>query len=283
MATDREAAPLAGRVALVTGANTGIGRVTAIELARRGARVVIACRSAARAAPVLAELRAIDAGAVGLELELGDFDSVRRCAQRFLELGLPLHVLVNNAGVAGDRGLTPSGFERAFGVNHLGHFLLTTLLLERLQASAPARIVNVASRAHVLVSSIDWDALRRPTRSLTGVAEYGVSKLCNVLFSAELARRLQGGSGVTSHALHPGVVASEVWRHAPWPLRVLNRLRTISNEEGALTTLHCATADEAGRETGLYYDRCRPRQPSRLAQDSALAAELWRRSEDWVR
>ncbi|MBU6260148.1 MAG: SDR family NAD(P)-dependent oxidoreductase, partial [Burkholderiales bacterium] len=274
-------APLAGRVALVTGANTGIGRVTAIELARRGARVFIACRSAARAAPVLAELQAIDPGARLLELDLADFDAVRDCARRFLELGLPLHLLVNNAGLAGDRGLTRSGFERAFGVNHLGHFLLTTLLLERLQAAAPARIVNVASRAHVLASAPDWAALRRPTRSLTGVAEYGVSKLCNVLFSAELARRLRG-RGVASYALHPGVVATEVWRHVPWPLRMLNRLRTIPDEAGALTTLHCATSDEAGRESGLYYDHGRPRLPSRLARDEALAAELWRRSEAWV-
>jgi NAD(P)-dependent dehydrogenase (short-subunit alcohol dehydrogenase family) len=274
---------LAGRVALVTGANTGIGRVTARELALRGAQVFIACRCAQRAQPVLDEIRALraDAQVQALHLDLGDLDSVRACAAGFLARELPLHLLVNNAGVAGARGLSASGFELAFGVNHMGHFLLTQLLLERLRASAPARVVTVASRAHYRATGIDWSAVRRRTRALTGLPEYSVSKLANVLFSAELARRL-AGSGVTSYALHPGVVASDIWRAVPWPLNALMKLRMISTEEGAATTLHCAASPAVAGESGLYYDRCALEQPSRVAQDAALAAELWRRSEEWA-
>lgn len=276
--------PLHGRVALVTGANTGIGRVTARELARQGAQVLIACRSPDKAQEALAEIRAANPQAPRTEclaLDLGDLASVRRCAEQFLALGLPLHLLINNAGLAGSRGLTASGFELAFGTNHLGHFLFTQCLLERLRASAPARIVTVASKAHYRASGIDWEALRQPTRALTGLPEYAVSKLCNVLFSAELARRLEG-SGVTTYSLHPGVVATDVWRAVPAPLRWLIKRRMIDADEGAQTTLYCATAEQAGRESGLYYDRCRPKAPSALAGDTALAAELWRRSEAWV-
>ena len=274
---------LAGHVALVTGANTGIGRVTARELARRGAHVFIACRSAQRAQPVVDEIRA----ATGsdkielLSLDLGNLASVRACAQAFLARELPLHLLINNAGIAGAKGSSASGFELAFGVNHVGHFLLTQLLLDCLKHSAPARIVTVSSQAHYRAPGIDWDAVRQPTRSATGLPEYGVSKLANALFSAELGRRL-AGSGVSTYALHPGVVASDVWRSVPWPFRSLMKLAMISTEEGAATTLHCATSGDVTQETGLYYDKCRVKQPSRLAQDPALAAELWKRSEAWV-
>ena len=274
---------LSGRVALVTGANTGIGLVTARELAALGAHVFIACRSAQRAQPSLDRIRAAVAGAQveALPLDLGDFESVRACAQTFLARGLPLHLLVNNAGLAGARGFTRSGFELAFGVNHMGHFLLTQLLLDRIESSAPARIVTVASRAHYRAPGIDWDAVRRPTRSRLAVAEYAVSKLANVLFSAELGRRL-AGSGVTTYALHPGVVASDVWRGVPWPLRPLIKLRMISTEEGAATTLFCAASPEVAAESGKYYDKCLARTPSAVAQDPALAAELWRRSTQWL-
>ena len=280
--------PLIGRVALITGANTGIGLVTARELQKRGAHVFIACRSAKRAKAALDTIRSqlcTAPGCVGIEvlaLDLGDFDSVRQCAQTFLARRLPLHLLINNAGLAGSRGLTKSGFELAFGVNHVGHFLLTQLLLERIKSARAARIVTVASRAHLRAPGIDWDAVRQPTKTLAALPEYGVSKLANVLFSAELARKL-AGTGVTTYCLHPGVVASDVWRSVPWPLRPLLKLGMISTEEGASTTLHCAGSFEARHETGLYYDQCQVKTPGSVAQDVALAAELWRRSEDWVR
>jgi NAD(P)-dependent dehydrogenase (short-subunit alcohol dehydrogenase family) len=166
-------------------------------------------------------------------------------------------------------------------VNHLGHFLLTELLLERLRSSAPSRIVNVASTAHYQVAAIDWDALRRRTRSVSAFPEYAVSKLCNVLHAKELARRL-AGSGVITHSLHPGQVASDIWRRVPWGIRhVLLRFMS-SNEEGAQTSIYCATSEQAGRETGLYYDHCKPKRPSALAEDAALASELYARSTAWV-
>lgn len=275
--------PLAGRVALITGANTGIGLVTARELARMGAHLFITCRDAPTAHTALRRIREASGNprVEALQLDLGDFASVRACAQAFLQRGLPLHLLVNNAGLAGQRGRTASGFELAFGVNHMGHFLLTHLLRERIVASAPARIVTVASRAHYRATGLDWAALRERTRSRTAVDEYRNSKLANVLFSAELGRRL-AGTGVTTYALHPGVVASDVWRAVPWPFRQLMKLRMISTEEGALTTLHCATASEVAGDSGLYYDQCRARTPSALGRDTALAALLWQRSAQWV-
>jgi NAD(P)-dependent dehydrogenase (short-subunit alcohol dehydrogenase family) len=257
--------------------------VTARELAQRGARVFVACRSAERAQAALEEIRAAgDGKADFLPLDLGNFASVRECAKAFLALDLPLHLLINNAGLAGGRGFTKDGFELAFGVNHMGHFLLTQLLTERIKASAPARIVTVASKAHYRAPGIDWQAVREPTKSLPGLKEYCVSKLANVLFSAELGRRLSG-SGVSSYCLHPGVVATDVWRSVPWPLRSLVKLALISPQQGAVTTLHCATSPDVGTETGQYYDACRTKRPSRLAQDGSLAAELWKRSEDWLR
>jgi NAD(P)-dependent dehydrogenase (short-subunit alcohol dehydrogenase family) len=274
---------LRGKVVLVTGASTGIGRVTAEELARRGGRVFLAGRSRERTEPVVEEIRRSSGpdAAAFLPLDLSDLSSVRESARSFLSLGLPLHVLVNNAGMGGVRRLTPDGFEMAFGTNHLGPFLLTLLLLDRLKESAPSRIVNVASSAHHRAKGIDWEAQRRPAASTGGFDEYSVSKLANVLFTKELARRL-AGSGVTAYALHPGVVATDLWRELPWGIRHLVKLFMISPEEGARTTLHCATAPESTLVSGAYYDSSRPVRPSRAADDPALAAELWRRSLEWT-
>ena len=280
---EHQSSAVQGKVALITGANTGIGRITALELARAGWLVVLAGRSRERTQPVLDAIAALPQAAkpLFLPLELGSLASVRACAAAFLALGLPLHLLVNNAGLAGARGLTQDGFEIAFGVNHLGHFLLTSLLLERLRASAPARVVNVASRAHLRAPAWDWEALRQPTRTRTGIREYAVSKLANVLFSAELARRLEG-SGVSSYALHPGVVATDVWRAVPSYLRFLLRWRGfLTPQQGAQTSLYCALAAPQ-TESGLYYADSKVCVPSRAAQDGALAQQLWQRSAQWV-
>jgi len=271
---------LRGKVALVTGANTGIGLVTARELARRGAHVFIACRSAERAAAALQAAKTPNGGPIELlSLDLGDLASVRACAAAFLGRDLPLHLLVNNAGLAGTRGFTASGYELAFGVNHIGHFLFTRLLLEAVKRSAPARIVTVASKAHADARGIPpWEQLRKRTRSITGLPEYAVSKLANVMFSAALARRLEG-TGVNAYSLHPGVVATDVWRAVPWPVRGLMKRGMISPEEGAKTTLYCATSPAAAEQTGLYYDRCSVKEPSPEARDVALGEALWRQSE----
>lgn len=271
---------LEGRVFLITGANTGIGRSTALALADRGATLHLACRSEDRARPVMDEVIGRGGSARFLALDLADLASVRACAEAFLATGDPLHVLINNAGLAGKPGVTRDGFELTFGVNHLGHFLLTELLLDVLSESGSARIVNVASQAHYRAESIDWEALQRKTKSTTGLPEYSVSKLCNVLHAKELARRLSGTS-VTTYSLHPGVIASDVWRNVPWPVRPLMKLFMKSNDEGAETSLHCATSQTAGSQSGLYYDDCAPKKPSALAEDAALAAELAERSRAW--
>jgi len=272
------------KVCVVTGATAGIGYVTALELARRGAHVVLTARTLAKGQPVAEAIRT----ATGNQrvdvhpLELDDLAKVRASAAALLERGLPLHVLINNAGLAGQRGRTADGFEMHFGVNHLGPFLFTALLRERLVASAPVRIVNVASKAHFdAKQGIDFEAQRRSTPSLTGLPEYAVSKLANVLFTRELARRL-AGSGVTAYSLHPGVVATDVWRAIPAPVAWIMKRFMISPEQGAATTLYCATDPALAGTSGRYYDECRERTPSRVAQDDALAAELWKRSEQMV-
>ena len=273
---------LAGRTFLITGGNTGIGLATARTLAGRGGRVYLACRSRAKGEAAVATLTA-ETGSDQvsyLPLDLADLDSVRRCAAGFLARDEPLHVLVNNAGVAGHRGLTRDGFELQFGVNHLGHFALAAALLDRLAASAPARVVTVSSDSHYQATGIDFDAVRRRTAHLTAMPEYAVSKLANVLFSQELARRA-AGRGVTTYALHPGQVASDIWRRVPWPVRPLITRRMLTTEQGASTTLYCATSPDVAGATGRFYTGCREAEPNRVATPE-LAQALWERSEAWA-
>jgi NAD(P)-dependent dehydrogenase (short-subunit alcohol dehydrogenase family) len=275
---------LASKTYLITGANTGIGRITALELARRGGHVLLAGRSPAKTEPVIAEIRSLTGNerVEYLELDLGELASVRRCAEAVLARDLPIHGLINNAGLGGQRGLTKDGFELQFGTNHLGHYLLTRLLLERIQQSAPARIVNVSSRSHYAAKRIDWEALRQPTRSMTGMREYSVSKLANVLFTKELSRRLEG-TRVTSYAVHPGVVATDIWKRVPPPLRWLAKKFMISPEQGAEASLRCATDPALAEHTGRYYDvGGKETPPSRLSDDVELARQLWSKSAEWV-
>jgi NAD(P)-dependent dehydrogenase (short-subunit alcohol dehydrogenase family) len=271
---------LNGKTAIVTGANTGIGRVTALELARMGAHVVLACRSEEKTRPVLDAIASTGGKAEFLPLDLADLESVRKAAKAFLDEHASLDLLVNNAGLAGAHGTTKDGFEITFGTNHVGPYLFTRLLLPALQAAPIARVVNVASEGHYRAKGIDWDAVRRPTATTTGFPEYCVSKLANVLFTRELVKHVP--STVHVYSLHPGAVATDVWREVPWGLRHLMKLFMLSNEDGAKTSLHCAASDEAGAETGLYYDSSHTKTPSRLALDDTLARDLWDRSAKWV-
>jgi len=274
-------AELTGRTFLITGANTGIGLATARALAARGGRVHIACRSPEKGQAAVAAIKSATGSdeVAFLKLDLASLDSVREAARTFLALGEPLHVLINNAGLAGRRGLTSDGFELLFGVNHLGHFVLTTALLDSL-TSSQGRIVNVASDAHFQAPGIDFDRLRRPAGNITAMREYSVSKLCNVVFTQELARRL-AGTGVTAYALHPGVVASDIWRRVPWPVRPLMTRRMLSIDDGARTSLYCATAPELAQVSGRYYEDCAEREPSPVATPE-LGARLWEHSEKWA-
>ena len=271
------------RTFFVTGANSGIGRALVEALAARGDRVVLATRSEERTRPVLSALqsRFPAARAQWVSLDVSDLGSVRRAAQAFLASGLPIDVLINNAGIAGTRALSRDGFDLTYATNHIGPFLLTNLFLPRLRESSQGRVVNVASGAHMMVKAVDWSVLeRRTTPKRSGIGDYAVTKLMNVLHAKQLARRLaRGETRVTTYALHPGVVASNIWRALPLPLQWLGKLFMLSNEQGAESPLYCAAAPELAATTGRYYDRMHEVRPSPLAEDAALAQELWARTE----
>jgi retinol dehydrogenase 12 len=274
---------LAEKTFIITGANTGIGKITARELAARGAHVVVACRSRAKTEPVIAEIEKLTGNKPEfVELDLADLASVRKAAAEILEKHPKIHALINNAGLAGPGGTTKDGFELTFGTNHLGHYLFTRLLLDRIKQTGAARIVNVSSHSHYKAKGIDWDAVRKPTRGMTGISEYEVSKLANVLFTKELARRLEG-TKVTTYAVHPGVVATDAWRKIPAPVRWVMKKFMISPEQGARSSLRAATAPELANETGRYYkEDGNEKKPNSLADDVELAHQLWDRSAEWT-
>ena len=272
---------LQNRTFFVTGANSGIGRALVQALAARGGRVVLATRSEERTKALLEEIqrRYPAARPHWVHVDVSDLGSVRRAAQAYLAAGHPIDVLVNNAGIAGTRALSKDGFDLTYATNHIGPFVLTNLLLPRLRESPQGRVVNVASAAHMMVKQLDWSGLeRRATPRRSGYADYGATKLMNVLHAKELARRL-AGTRVTTYALHPGVVASNIWRALPRPVQWVGKLFMLSNEQGAESPLYCATAPELATTTGRYYDRAHEARPSALAEDAALAQELWRRTE----
>lgn len=265
----------ASPVSIVTGANTGIGRVTAETLAARGHHVVLAGRSEERTRPVVERIRAAGGQAEFHPLDLADLDQVADSARALA--GRDVRLLVNNAGLAGHRGETKQGFELAFGVNHLGTFLFTHHLLPALKRVQHARVVTVASGSHFQAKrGIDWDAIHKPTANVTGLPEYEISKLGNVHFASELARR---EPSLVSVSLNPGRVASDIWRGIPWPVRGLMKLFMLSEEQGAETSLYCATHESVAAHSGEYFERCKPKLPSPLARDAALARETWERSE----
>jgi retinol dehydrogenase-12 len=269
------------RTFFVTGASSGIGRALVEALAARGGNVVLAARSEERTRPVLDAIHSahpsVDARFVSVDVS--DLGSVRRAAESYLAAGRPIDVLVNNAGVAGTQALSRDGFDLTYVTNHIGPFLLTNLLLPALRQSPQGRVVNVSSVGHFAAKRIDWSLLERrtePRRSRFG--DYAATKLMNVLHAKELARRLDG-TRITTYALHPGGVASNIWRSLPRPAQWIIKLFLVSNEEGARTPLYCATAPELATVTGRYYDKCREVPCSPLGNDAALARELWERTE----
>lgn len=263
------------KVVVVTGANTGIGAAFAKEIARPGVHLVLACRSEGKTAPVLRELREKGAEASFVPLDLDRMARAHEAGERIAKEHPRVDWLVNNAGVAGARGLTEDGYEVAFGTNHLGHFAFTMPLLGAVLA-AKGRVVNVSSGNHFQPRSLDLTRVTQPTSSRTGLDEYGVSKLANVLFTAELRRRYPGLDAV---AMNPGRIASDIWRKVPSPVRAVLPwlLRMGSVEAGGHTIAHAATASLEGDI--LYFHKLGPKEPSPLSRDAALAERLWTFSE----
>ena len=274
-----------GKVCIVTGATSGIGRVTALELAKMGATVVAVARDPAKGRALLDEMR--NAAGAEAHLLLCDFSAqtaIRQLAADFKAKFDRLDVLVNNAGaVLGERRVTADGLETTFATNHLGYFLLTNLLLDVLKASAPARIVSVASEAH-RNARLDWDDLQYARRPYSSTGAYGASKLANIAWSAELARRL-AGTGVSSNALHPGVVATNFGQSGSTLVRVgvkLIRPFLIDAIKGADTSIYLAASSEVTEVTGKYFIKRKPAVPNRQASDPETGRRLWDISERLV-
>jgi NAD(P)-dependent dehydrogenase (short-subunit alcohol dehydrogenase family) len=259
--------------AMVTGASSGIGRATSLELGRRGYHVIAAGRSPRRVGRVVAAIIEGGGSAEPSIFDLGSLVSTAEAAERLADLGRDLDVLVNNAGVGGERGVTDDGFEIHFGVNHLGHFLLTRQLAASLRTGS--RVVTVSSEMHRRVDGVDFEALIGPGRSFLGLREYAVSKLANILFTRELARLRPD---LACHAVHPGLANTRI---IPGYLRPFLALRILTAEEAADTVLWCVTSVETAAESGRYFSRREAHQPSPAARDEGLASELWHRSEIW--
>jgi retinol dehydrogenase 12 len=279
---------MADKTVIVTGASSGIGLETAVVLAAGGARVIVTARDAGRGQAALEQIRERSGGNCELVLfDLASMASVRAGAAELLKKTDKIDVLVNNAGlVLSSRIETEDGFESTFAINHLGPFLLTSLLLDRIVASAPSRIVNVSSTAHSSArNGLDFDDLQS-NKGYRPMKVYGESKLANIYFTTELARRLEG-KGVTANCLHPGLVRTGYGRdgdtsgvlalgiHLAVPFM-------ITPAQGAFTSVYLASSPEVAEVTGKYFVKCKEKTPSRAARDSDAALRLWEASDALV-
>jgi len=271
---------MVGKVCIVTGANTGIGKETALGLARLGATMVMVCRDRQRGEEAQHEIKQ-KSGNDNVELMLCDMSSqrsIKQFAPIFAQRHDRLDVLVNNAGVVlREQSMTEDGLESTFAINHLGYFLLTNLLLDLLIKSAPSRIVNVASAAHKF-GNLDVNAW--PTgRQYSTFGAYANSKLANILFTRELAQRLTG-TGVTANCLHPGGVGTNLFRGLPKFLQTVIKLVTISPERGARASIYLASSPDVEGITGKYFARCRQQESSDASRNKAAARDLWNLSAE---
>ncbi|MGA3123006.1 MAG: SDR family oxidoreductase [Polyangiaceae bacterium] len=271
-----------GKIVVITGANQGIGKASAVALGALGAKVVLVCRNADKGRAAVGDIER--AGAKGVDLVLADMGSqadIRRAAAEIRSKHRRIDVLLNNAGVfVPSRRTTVDGLEETFAVNHLGYFLLTSLLIDVLVASAPSRVVSVSSDAHRR-SRMRWDDLQFQDGRYKAFGAYGQSKLANILFTRELARRLDG-TGVTANCLHPGLVASgfgHTYGGAFGVIVSLARPLMIGPEDGARTSVYLASSPDVTTVTGKYFTKCTERRPSAAALEDGAPERLWSVSE----
>ena len=279
-----------GKTVVVTGGNSGIGFETSAALAAMGARVIVTARNADKGRAAVAAITQRDGDDAQVQLvvfDLADLSSVRRGAAEILEQAPTLDVLVNNAGlVLSERSETVDGFEATLATNHLGPFLLSNLLLERIKESAPARIVNVASTAHNAArKGMPFDDLQSEKKYAT-MRVYGQSKLANILFTLELARRLEG-SGVTANSLHPGTVRTGYGADGDARGLLAFGIKIsapffLSPAKGARTSVYLASDPDVAGVSGQYFVKCKAKQPKRWARDPEAARRLWQVSEELV-
>lgn len=270
------------KVVVITGATSGIGAVAAEQLAAMGARIVLVARDRARAEAELARLREKGPGLRHsvYYADLSSLEDMKRVGREIAAAESRIDVLINNAGALfSHRTLTADGLEMTFATNHMSYFVLTEMLRQRLIASAPARVINTSSDAHRR-NKLDFDDLQS-AKGYAGFKIYGRSKLCNILYTQELARSL-AGTGVTANSLHPGFVATRFGDQSGGSFSVMVRLAknfAISPEKGAETIVYLASSDDAAKVSGEYFYKCRRATPTKEAQDDEAARRLWRESE----
>ncbi|OQS07978.1 WW domain-containing oxidoreductase-like isoform 2 [Thraustotheca clavata] len=284
---------LASKVAIVTGANSGIGLVTARELAKHDCHVILACRSRERAEPVVKALESEITNTTGkvefMQLDMMSLKSIKQFVDEFKAKNLPLHILVNNAGImAVPFQLSVDGIESQFATNHVGVMALTTSLLPLLESSAPARIVCVSSAAHKWApeSGIDFENINNEA-NYSKYTAYGQSKVATILFTRELHRQLRerGITNIHVNAVHPGVVQTNLFREQPWIIRKLLSLFQRSEDNGAKTQLYCATSEDIVKNdwSGRYFEPiAKLSESSAISQDMELAKKLWTFTEELI-
>ena len=278
---------LSNKLCVVTGANSGIGKETVRDFARRGAYVVMVCRNEHRAEQARREIED-DTGHTGLEIVLADLavqHDIRQAAEQITQQFDHVDILVNNAGfIPNKREVTAGGIEKTFAVNHLAPFLLTNLLLTPLQKAKSARVITVSSEVHRLGARIfDLDNLQL-SEGFSPMKAYGLSKLCNIMFTHELARRTRSRT-ITANCLHPGVVSTQLSEEAGWGTKLfylLGKPFMRSAEGGAQTSIYLATSDEVQQVSGQYFKNKQLTQPSKIAFDDDKAGKLWKQSQKMV-